>query len=79
MLGLTSVDFTETMYYKQAAQRGAVKHTIETLGRRFGALTGVQQEQVRSLSGEQLNLLSDAMFDFEGLEDVERWLGENVG
>jgi hypothetical protein len=69
---------SETRFYKEVAQTGAVTHTLETLSRRFGPLTGMQQKQVQSLSGEQLNLLSDAMFDFEGLEDVERWLGENV-
>jgi predicted transposase YdaD len=78
MLGLTSVDFTETMYYKQVSQISVVKHTLQVLSRRFGALPIAQQDQVRSMSSEQLDRLGDAMFDFEGLEDVERWLGENV-
>jgi predicted transposase YdaD len=78
MLDLKLTDLSETRFYKEVAQTGAVTHTLETLSRRFGPLTGMQQKQVQSLSGEQLNLLSDAMFDFEGLEDVERWLGEHV-
>jgi predicted transposase YdaD len=77
MLGLKSVDFTETMYYKQAAQSGDVRRVLRMLDRQFGSLPIQQQDQVRSMSSEQLDRLSDAMFDFEGLEDVARWLGEN--
>jgi hypothetical protein len=70
-------DLTETMYYKQALQTGDVRRVLRILDRQFGALPIAQQDQVRSMSSEQLDRLSDAMFDFEGLEDVERWLGEN--
>jgi Domain of unknown function (DUF4351) len=70
-------DFTETKFFQEVSQIGAVGHTLQVLSRRFGVLPIAQQDQVRSMSSEQLDRLSDAMFDFEGLEDVERWLGEN--
>jgi predicted transposase YdaD len=76
MLGLKLTDLSETRFYKEVAQTGDVRRVLRILNRQFGALPIAQQDRVRSLSDEQLDVLSDAMFDFEGLEDVERWLEE---
>jgi predicted transposase YdaD len=77
MLGLKSVDFTETMYYKQAAQSGETKLALRLLAKRCGALSRDQENQVRSLPSEQLELLGDALLEFGGMGDLERWLEEN--
>lgn len=74
MLGLKSVDFTETMYYKQAAQRTGAKLALRQLARRCGTLSRAQEDQVRSLPSEQLELLADALLEFTGMGDLERWL-----
>jgi Domain of unknown function (DUF4351) len=72
-------NFTETMYYKQAAQSGAAKMTLRLLAVQCGDLSIAQQNQVRSLSSEQLSHLGAALLRFKGMGDLERWLGENVG
>jgi Domain of unknown function (DUF4351) len=69
---------SETRFYQDMVKMGAAKMMLRLLAKQFGALSSEQEDQVRSLSDEQLDMLSDAMFDFEGLGDLERWLGENV-
>ncbi len=77
MLGLTSVDFTETMYYKQAAQRTGAKLILDQLALQCGALSSKQKEQVQLLSSDQLSRLGAALLRFTGIEDLEGWLEEN--
>jgi hypothetical protein len=72
-------DFTETMYYKQAAQMGKAKLALRQLAIQCGDLSIAQQDKVRSISAEQLERLIIALLRFRGMEDLERWLGENVG
>ncbi|NJM48557.1 MAG: DUF4351 domain-containing protein [Alkalinema sp. RU_4_3] len=79
MLGLNSVDFTETMYYKQASRSGEAGLVLGQLAVQCGGLSGEQKDRVRSLSSEQLSLLGAALLRFTGMGDLERWLGENLG
>jgi predicted transposase YdaD len=71
-------DLTETRFYKEVAQTGAADMTLQQLSLQCGALSIAQQDQVRSLSSDQLSHLGAALLRFTGMEDLERWLGENV-
>jgi predicted transposase YdaD len=75
MLHLKSVDLRETMFYKEVTQISALRQ----LAVQCGDLSIAQQDQVRSLSAEQLERLSTALLRFTGMGDLERWLAENVG
>jgi hypothetical protein len=47
---------------------------LRLLTRRCGVLSEGQQTQVRALSREQLEALGEALLDFGGMGDLERWL-----
>jgi predicted transposase YdaD len=82
MIGLKSVEFNETQFYKDVKQigleEGEANRLLRTLIRRFGALSTGEEAKVRSLSSDQLDLLGDAMFEFEGMSDLEAWLTPNT-
>jgi predicted transposase YdaD len=77
MLGLKSVDITETKFFQEASQIGEAKSTLRQLAVQCGDLSIAQQEQVRSLSAEQLERLSTALLRFTGMGDLEGWLEQN--
>jgi predicted transposase YdaD len=78
MLGLKLTDLSETRFYKEVAQTGEAKVTLRLLAKRCGALSRDQENQVRSLPSEQLELLGDALLEFGGMGDLESWLRENA-
>lgn len=65
-------------WIQQGIQQGrseeALRLTLRSLHRRIGIFPALQEAQVRSLSVEQRELLSDALWDFSTAKDLEHWL-----
>jgi predicted transposase YdaD len=86
MLDLQDVRLSETQFFKEVFQQGADQGrqdgktdlTLQLLARRCGAVSIEQQTQIRSLPIEQLETLSEALLDFGGMADLERWLKDNL-
>jgi predicted transposase YdaD len=76
MIGLKSVEFSETQFYKDVQQISEAQTALRQLSRKCGVLSANQEAQVRSLSREKLEALSDALLDFAGIADLEAWLVE---
>ena len=56
---------------RQAKAYGLIARQLR---RRFGSLTSVQQEQLAALSLEHLEVLGEALLDFQCLADLDAWL-----
>lgn len=62
---------------QQGLQQGQSSLVLRQLPRRVGPLTKRLEKQVSALSPEQLELLGDALLDFNTRADLEKWLQEN--
>ena len=51
--------------------------TLRLLNRRCGPLTGATTTQIQALPLEQLEVLADALLDFQGPADLAAWLAAN--
>jgi len=79
MLG---VNLKETRIYQEAKlegrqegrQEGGQALVLRQLTKRFGALPDSAQVQIQDCSVEQLELLSEALLDFQSLDKVQAWL-----
>ncbi|MHC1768689.1 MAG: DUF4351 domain-containing protein [Verrucomicrobiia bacterium] len=64
---------------KEGRQEGwqecQIEMTLRLLRRRCGTLSPAIELKIRALSSESLTALADALLDFSGLEDLQRWLG----
>ena len=56
---------------EQARQRSLI---LRLLTRRIGVLSDEWCDRVRSLSMEQIEILGEALLDFQGAEDFRVWL-----
>jgi len=76
MLGLT--DMKETRVYQEALEEGREEATRSLLQRqltlKLGALSETSQATITQLSMEQLEQLSEALFDFATEADLQTWL-----
>lgn len=78
MLG---VNLKETRIYQEAKlegrqegrQEGEQALVLRQLTKRFGALPDSVQAQIQDCSLEQLELLSEALLDFQSLDEVQAW------
>ena len=52
--------------------------TLRLLNRRCGPLTGATTTQIHALPLEQLEVLADALLDFQGPADLAAWLAANA-
>ena len=59
-------------------QRGKRDTVIRLLTRRIGTVPPQLQAQVQSLSIEQLDELSEALFDFASATDLTAWLQQEL-
>ena len=51
---------------------------MRQLSKRFGEIPELTKKQVENLSLEELGNLTEDIFDFNNLEDLENWLKENL-
>ncbi|MFE1744069.1 DUF4351 domain-containing protein [Coleofasciculus sp. H7-2] len=68
----------ESLIYQELIQKGAKQGKLGTLtrmlSRRFGTISPELQQQLQGLSIEQLDDLSDALFDFSAISELTTWL-----
>jgi predicted transposase YdaD len=62
---------------QEGEARGEAKVTLRLLNRRCGPLTGATITQIQALPLEQLEVLADALLDFQGPADLATWLAAN--
>jgi predicted transposase YdaD len=64
--------------YQEILEKGAKKGKLQTLtrllSRRFGTIYSQLHQQLQALSINQLDDLSDALFDFSEISDLAVWL-----
>ena len=69
---------TESPWYQEILRLGrqqeAVAMIMRQLTRRFGLLSPELQQQVHSLSLEQLEDLSEVLLDFSAIAELDNWL-----
>ena len=63
---------------QEGEARGEAKVTLRLLNRRCGPLTGATTTQIQALPLEQLEVLADALLDFQGPADLAAWLAANA-
>ena len=82
MGGITLEDFSQSVAYReifglgerQGLQAGELELTLRLLQRRCGALTPDQEARVRALPRPRLEALAEDLLDFQGPDDLTRWL-----
>ncbi|WP_254174413.1 DUF4351 domain-containing protein [Planktothrix pseudagardhii] len=60
----------------EGRQREAISFVTRQLTRRVGAIAPIIQEQIQTLSVEELENLGEALLDFSELTDLENWLNQ---
>ncbi|HMV51685.1 MAG TPA: DUF4351 domain-containing protein [Blastocatellia bacterium] len=61
---------------EEGREEGEKKLVVRLLQRRFGEVDEKLLRRVNRLSLEQVEQLSDVLFDFTSLQDLKRWLRE---
>jgi predicted transposase YdaD len=86
MGGITLEDFSKSVAYReifglgeergreQGLKIGELEITMRLLQRRCGGLTPSQEARIRALPLPQLEALAEALLDFQGAADLEKWL-----
>jgi len=59
--------------------RGEAKLALRLLNRRCGPLSEAITSRIQALPLEQLEALTEALLDFSGPADLERWLAQHGG
>ncbi|CAC5344110.1 MULTISPECIES: DUF4351 domain-containing protein [Planktothrix] len=62
---------------QQGRQREAMSFVTRQLTRRLGAIAPTIQEQIQTLSVEELENLGEALLDFSEATDLENWLNQH--
>ena len=81
---ITLEDFSQSVAYReifglgerQGLQAGELELTLRLLQRRCGALTPDQEARVRALPRPRLEALAEDLLDFQGPDDLTRWLAQ---
>jgi predicted transposase YdaD len=78
MLELTDIDLKQTRFYQEVFTEGRQEEgttlSLRLLQRRCGGLAPALTERVAQLSLPQLAVLGEALLEFRGNADLERWL-----
>ncbi len=59
---------------EQGLKTGELEITLRQLRRRCGALTATQETLIRALPLPRLEMLAEALLDFQGSDDLDTWL-----
>ena len=65
-----------TSWMRTGIQQGQVSTVLRQLKHKFGKLDPTIEEQIGRLSSAQLEELSEALLDFEAVEDLTTWLSK---
>ena len=74
-------DLKQTRYYQDAIQEGRQEGQadliLHLLTRKFGGLSENLQLRITQLSVAQLEMLAEAIFDFDNVAELDRWIQQN--
>ncbi len=59
---------------EQGLKTGELEITLRQLRRRCGALTATQEARIRALPMPGLEMLAEALLDFQDSDDLDTWL-----
>jgi hypothetical protein len=59
---------------ERGLEQGQRQLVLRLLERRCGPLDGPTRDTIAQLTGEQISTLADALLDFTGRADLDRWL-----
>lgn len=65
---------TLTSWEERGWQKGEVSIVLRQLNRKFNQLSPEMETQIQSLEVDQLESLSEALLEFESLDDLNAWL-----
>ena len=68
-----------TSWMRTGIQQGQASMMMRMLSRKFGELDPEVSAQIQNLSSAQLEDLSEALLDFESVEDLTAWLASTSG
>jgi hypothetical protein len=86
MAGITLEDFSQSVAYReifglgeqqgleQGLKTGELEITLRQLRRRCGALTATQETRIRALPLPRLEMLAEALLNFQGSDELDTWL-----
>jgi predicted transposase YdaD len=85
MLGIQTENLSHTQFYKdvlkigeeRGKQQGEAKIVLRQLTYRFGQIDANIEAQVRALTTEKLEALSQALLEFQNISEFQAWLGFN--
>jgi predicted transposase YdaD len=63
---------------RQEGRQKTIDIVLRLLNRRCGQLSIAQQAQIKSLPINAIETLAEALLDFNGMDDLEIWMKENV-
>ena len=78
MGGITLEDFTQSVARREIFGLGEATVTLRLLQRRCGLISPATEATIRSLALERLELLADALLDFNGPADLAAWLEQQA-
>ncbi|HLO86226.1 MAG TPA: DUF4351 domain-containing protein [Nostocaceae cyanobacterium] len=64
----------EAPIYQDILKRGKLDILFRLVKRRFGEVNSTIQTQIRDLSNNQIDDLSEELFDFSAISDLINWL-----
>ena len=59
---------------EQGLKTGELEITLRQLRRRCGALTATQETRIRALPLPRLEMLAEALLNFQGSDELDTWL-----
>lgn len=64
----------ESVIYQEIINRGKLQVVFRLLKRRIGEISAKLELQIKELSGEKLDELSEAILDFSQPDDLVNWM-----
>lgn len=64
----------ESVIYQEIINRGKLELISRLLKRRIGEISAKSESQIKELSGEKLDELSEAILDFSQPDDLVNWI-----
>ena len=64
----------ESVIYQEIINRGKLELISRLLKRRIGEISAKLESQIKELSGEKLDELSEAILDFSQPDDLVNWI-----
>jgi predicted transposase YdaD len=74
MRGYKVDEFKQSQFYQDVREEEQVALMLKQLTHKFGQLSPQNQEKIKALDFDQLELLSTKLLDFASTGDLEHWL-----